>query len=168
MTRTTRIGALLVALALTGATPALAVQAKAKPSAPPGKPTATAKPTPHSTTAPGQTKRLEVTIVGTVASIVDSRTVTVKVNNASPSKANKALAKALRNATITVTTDTKTVIRKGNAAATLASALVGDKVSLKAKCTTVAPFTCLASRINAATPTPKATPTPTPSNSPSA
>lgn len=89
-----------------------------------------------------------------MASVVDSRTVTVKVKNASPAKANKALARALRNATITVTTDTKTVVRKGTAPATLAALLVGDKVSIKAKCNTVAPFVCLASRINAATPTP--------------
>ena len=95
-------------------------------------------------------KRLEIEMVGSVASVVNATTITVKVTNTSADDHARTIARAMRNTTVTLTTDTKTVIRRSGIVP-LTSVLVGDKVSVKALCTgTAAPFTCLATRINAA------------------
>lgn len=97
-------------------------------------------------------KQTSVEINGTVASVVDTSTVTVLVKAASQPKALKALTKTLKDATITVKSDTKTVVKRGGKTVVLGALAVGDKVNVRATCSLVgtpATVVCVASRVYA-------------------
>lgn len=101
----------------------------------------------------------QVEINGTVASVVDTNTVTVLVKASGQPKALKALTKTLKDTTITVKSDTNTVVKKGGKTIALGALAIGDKVNLRAKCTAGTPVVCVASRVTAAAaPTPKPSP----------
>ena len=124
--KTLKIGAALAALALITPVTAFADEDNASPT------------------------RMQIEIVGTVASVVNANTMTVKVRNTSADDHAKVIARAMRDTVVTLTTDTTTVIRRATGLVPLTSVLVGDQVSAKAYCTgTAAPFTCRATRINA-------------------
>lgn len=97
----------------------------------------------------GLKKQTAVEINGTVASVVDTSTVTVFVKAASQPKALKVLTRALRDATITVKSDTKTVVKRGGTVTTLGALTVGDKVNLRVTCVVGTPIVCVASRVTA-------------------
>lgn len=102
--------------------------------------------------AKGLAKQTSVEVNGTIASVVDTSTVTVLVKAASQPKALKALTKTLKDATITVKSDTKTVVKRGGATVKLGSLVVGDKVNVRATCAVTgnpATVVCVASRVYA-------------------
>lgn len=97
----------------------------------------------------GLKKQAAVEINGTVASIVDTSTVTVLVKAASRPKALKSLTKTLKDTTITVKSDTNTVVKRDGTVTTLGALTVGDKVNLRATCVAGTPVVCVASRVTA-------------------
>jgi len=97
----------------------------------------------------GLKKQTAIEINGTVASIVDTSTVTVVVKAASQPKALKSLTRTLKDATITVKSDTRTVVKRGGTVTTLGGLTVGDKVNLRATCAAGTPVVCVASRVTA-------------------
>lgn len=109
--------------------------------------------------AKGHAKQTSVEINGTVASVVDTNSVTVLVKAASQPKELKALTKTLKNVTVVVKADTATVVKRGGATINLGALIVGDKVNVRAKCVaagTPVVVTCVASRVTAAAaPAPK-------------
>ena len=106
--------------------------------------------------ATGQAKQVSVEINGTVASVVDTNTVTVLVKSVSQPEGLKAVTKVLKNTTVTVKSDTTTVVKRGGATVKLGNLVVGDKINLRAKYMAGPPVFFLASRVNAsAAPAPK-------------
>lgn len=109
--------------------------------------------------AEGKAKQTSVELNGTVATVVDTNTVTVLVKAASQPKALKALTKTLKDATVVVKSDTNTVVKRGGATVKLGALVVGDKVNVRANCAaagTPVVVTCVASRVTAvAAPAPK-------------
>lgn len=97
----------------------------------------------------GLAKQVSIEVNGTVASIVDTNTVTVLVKEASQPKELKALAKTLKDTTITVKSDTTTVVKRNGAVVKLNGLTVGDRVNLRAKCVAGTPVVCVASRVTA-------------------
>jgi hypothetical protein len=97
----------------------------------------------------GHKKQTAIEINGTVASVVDTSTVTVLVKAASQPKALKSLTKTFKDATITVKSDTNTVVKRGGTVTTLGALTVGDKVNLRATCVAGTPVVCVASRVTA-------------------
>lgn len=86
-------------------------------------------------------------IGGTIATLA-APNLTVKVKNVSMGDEGRQVAKAILGAaSLTVSTDTNTVINRGTAK-TFASLMVGDRVQLRATCT-LTPLSCKALRINA-------------------
>ena len=94
-------------------------------------------------------KPVSIEINGTVATVVDTNTVTVLVKAASQPKELKALTKTLKDTTITVKSDTNTVVKRNGATVKLGNLIVGDKVNLRGNCTAGAPVVCVASRVTA-------------------
>lgn len=97
-------------------------------------------------------KQVSIELNGTVASVVDTNTVTVLVKAASQSHDLKALTRTLRDTTVTVKSDTNTVVKRGGTTVKLGNLLVGDKVNVRAKCVAGTPVVCVASRVTASAP----------------
>ena len=100
--------------------------------------------------------RQSVELVGAIASVVDTSTVTVTIKGAAESKTLRSLTKSMKDATVTVKADTNTVVKKAGATVALGSLLVGDRVNVRATCVAGSPIVCTASRVTAvAAPAPK-------------
>ena len=105
-------------------------------------------PAPSTSMSVGQAKQYEVELTGAVLTTNGTNSLTMKAKTASKPKALKTLASTiLRAASLTVTTDTKTVVKRGGSRA-FSSIKVNDKVNIRAKCT-ASPLSCVATRITA-------------------